>query len=294
MREKAVDRPAASGLRSEILPDDRDVAPLRERFLDYVKGFDSPRSEIQRNYDIKKKHTERVVSEILGLAAALGLPEREKNLAEIIALFHDIGRFEQFRRYQTFSDRKSENHAALGLKVLAEEEMLMSLDESVRDLILRSIGNHNRPSLPPDEPEPGRFFSRLLRDADKLDIWRVVVEYYHRKEAERNPALELELPDTPGISPDVERALRSGRIVDVRDVANLNDVKLLQAGWIFDINFQSTLDRIRERRYLERIREALPESKDIDEIFEMIRKTYRPAVRPPEIEGGQPPQTTAP
>ncbi|MBN1938137.1 MAG: HD domain-containing protein [Candidatus Aminicenantes bacterium] len=263
--------PTALDLRPESLPGRETVGLLRSRFLDYVKGFESPCADIQRNFDIKKEHTERVVSEILGLASDLGLSEREKNLAEIIALFHDIGRFEQFRLHRTFSDRKSENHAVLGLKVLEEERMLEPLDEPVRELIRGAIANHNRPSLPPGLPEPVQFFSRLLRDADKLDIWRVVIAYYHRKEPERNPALELELPDTTGISPGVERALRDGHIVDVRDVRNLNDFKLLQAGWVFDINFEPTLDRVRERRYLERIRDALPESKAVDALFSVIR-----------------------
>ncbi len=65
-------------------------------------------------------------------------------------------------------------------------------------------------------------------------------------------------------------------IVNIAHVTNLNDFKLLQAGWIFDINFQPTLDRIKKHRYIELIREVLPESKEIDEIFDLINSVLKP------------------
>ena len=56
---------------------------------------------------------------------------------------------------------------------------------------------------------------------------------------------------------------------------NLNDFKMLQAGWVFDINFQPTLDCIKKRRYIELIREVLPESRKIDEVFEVIHSSIQ-------------------
>jgi hypothetical protein len=59
--------------------------------------------------------------------------------------------------------------------------------------------------------------------------------------------------------------------VNLEHVKNLNDIKLLQAGWIFDINFQPARDIIGQRRYIEMIREALPASKKIDDIFSILK-----------------------
>jgi hypothetical protein len=81
----------------------------------------------------------------------------------------------------------------------------------------------------------------------------------------------LNLPDTPGISERVYRDLMNKSAVNIKDVKNLNDFKLLQAGWVFDINFQPTRDCIRKRRYLEMIREVLPKCKEIDEIFNILQ-----------------------
>jgi len=59
-------------------------------------------------------------------------------------------------------------------------------------------------------------------------------------------------------------------VVEETGEEEVNGIKLLQAGWVYDINFKPTLYIIRERRYLEMIREALPESPEINEIFDSI------------------------
>jgi len=130
---------------------------------------------------------------------------------------------------------------------------------------------HNRAALPQEETETCMFFTKLLRDADKLDIWRVVTEYYTLNMGKRNGAIELDLPDTPGFSDEVYQDLVAKRVVDIKHVKNLNDFKLLQTGWVFDINFRPTLYSMMSRRYLETIRSVLPESEKIQEIFSAIQ-----------------------
>ena len=57
-----------------------------------------------------------------------GLSGEALYMAETAALLHDIGRFEQFHRYKTFSDARSEDHAALGVDAIKEEGLLQSID----------------------------------------------------------------------------------------------------------------------------------------------------------------------
>jgi putative nucleotidyltransferase with HDIG domain len=246
------------------------VAELRQRFVNYVQTFKSGEPAWQENILLKEEHTYRVCQEILAIGNALGLGQPDLNLAEVMALFHDIGRFEQYARYQTFVDRYSVNHAELGVNILQEQDFLDILDEPTRDKILRVISYHNRVGLPEGETETCLFFAKLLRDADKLDIWRVVTNYYSQNNGRRNSAIELDLPDTPGISELVYADLMAQRIVDIRHLENLNDFKLLQIGWIYDINFVPTLQAVQERQYLEQIRVTLPSSKRLEKIFEAI------------------------
>ncbi len=260
----------------------RQVEDLKSWFYTYVRQFKHSTDLCTENAVLKENHTIRVCNEILSIGSGLELTAGQMRLAEITALFHDIGRFEQYARFKTFSDGKSVNHADLGVEILEKNKVLKDVDPLIQDLICRIIGYHNRAALPADETPDCLFFAKLLRDADKLDIWRVVTRHYGDPDGRRNPALELDLPDTDEISENVYKSLINHRIVEFKDVKNLNDFKLLQAGWVFDIHFEQTLYAVSARHYLDMIRDALPDSEKTKEIFDMIRHylLQKPTIRP--------------
>jgi hypothetical protein len=247
------------------------VSTLRAWFSDYVKTFRSGDQEHDRNIDLKDGHTRRVCAEIKDIGKSLRLNLEDLFLAELTALFHDVGRFEQYARYGTFSDHKSEDHAKLGVKILQKNDVLKGLDPSTRELILKVIAYHNRLAIPEGETEACVFFTKLLRDADKIDIWRVVTDYYRQVDGTRNGTIELGLPDGPEISDEVCADLKAGRIVRMGDMKTLNDFKLLQMAWIYDVNFPRTFEIVRERGYMEMIRDALPQSEKVAEMYDTIR-----------------------
>ncbi len=262
----------------------RHVEDIKKWFSLYVKNFKQSDNELTENAILKENHTIRVCSEILRIGSALDLNTDELHLAEITALLHDVGRFEQYARYKTFVDGKSENHALLGVKTIEKYKVLKGLNEPTKDLILRIVKYHNRATLPEKENKTCLFFSKLLRDADKLDIWRVVTDYYVQKNSRRNNALELDLPDTRGFSDQIYKELMNQQIVDIRHIKNLNDFKLLQVGWIFDINFPATLNAVQSRHYLEMIQAVLPESEKIQNIFNMIQSYLHEKMNPNNAE----------
>lgn len=114
------------------------------------------------------------------------------------------------------------------------------------------------------------YFSRLLRDADKLDIFNVVTSYYGAGPGEKSNAIELDLPDSPVISDDILASLQNGKMIRMQQLKSLNDFKLLQMAWIYDINFQPAFQVIQERSYLKKIRDALPASARIDQIYDHL------------------------
>jgi len=256
----------------KIKIDRKSVINLKNWFSIYLNNFNTDDSELQRNIKLKADHTQRVIKEILDLGKSLELDSDELNFAEIIALLHDIGRFEQYTRYKTFMDRKSEDHARLGIKILKANDVLNEFDGFIKDLIFRTILYHNRATLPANETETCLFFTKLLRDADKLDILKVVTDYYHQNDGKRNGAIGLDLPDAPEISEEVYQDLMNNKIVDMSQVKNLNDFKLLQVSWIFDINFDITIQTIKSRGYLEMLKEALPKSEKVEMIFNNLLK----------------------
>ena len=143
-------------------------------FQDYIRRYDTKDGKVV----LKIVHTYNVASIAEMLAEKLGWQEEDIQLAWLIGLLHDIGRFEQIRRYGTFMDGKSENHALLSVRELKKDSLLRQFIETdaFDNLILTAVINHNR--LHPEEIEDARVMKhvRLLRDADKIDIFRVRAE----------------------------------------------------------------------------------------------------------------------
>ena len=139
-------------------------------------------------------------------------------------------------------------------------------------MIIRTVKFHNRMTLPEKQTSRGLLFLKLLRDADKVDIWRVVTEYYHRSGNQRNRFIELDLPDEPQVSDAVCNALMNKTLVQMTDLKTLTDFKLLQMGWVYDLNFPMTFRIVREKRFLESIRDSLPTSSSrVKEIYKLVQ-----------------------
>lgn len=246
------------------------LTQLKRFFLAYADKY------IQGSHDpepltLKKDHTLRVCSEILALGKALGLDDDKMMLAEAMALFHDLGRFRQYEIYKTFLDQQSENHARLSLQEMDAHGVLDSLTVREATLIKKSIGFHNVAQIPRQGDGDLMFFIRLLRDADKLDIWRVVIENYTHPRPGSQQAINLGLSDDPGVSSDVMDAIMAGTFVKSAAIKCLNDFKLMQISWVFDLNFSPSIQWVKERKYIEKIAACLP---DIPRVNAAIAQVY--------------------
>ena len=240
-------------------------------FDDYVAGFYGDDETVNANIKLKDDHSRRTCKEMLYLAGELGLDENQKLLSETIALLHDVGRFEQFVKYRMYSDAKSVDHCLLGLEILEKNRVLDGIELQEKLLIQKAIECHGRKKLPPGLDGQCLLFSKLIRDADKLDAYYVVMKYYKQyRENPQNFKLGMELSDEPGYSVGVISELLSGRCVDNRKVSKLNDLKLSLLGWVYDVNFTPTLKRIKQCGYLEKLLGFLPADEDSEKIREKI------------------------
>jgi len=247
------------------------LGKFRVWFDDYVAGFYGDDKFINTNLRLKEQHSHRVCQEMLYLADELKLTDNQRRIAEVIALFHDIGRFEQFVKYRTYNDFRSVDHCLLGLKVLREAGVLDGIAGAERKLIEKAIQYHGRKDLPMDLDGQCLLFSQLIRDADKLDVFYVVTEYYSRCRGNPgNLTLELDFPDKPTYSPRVVEAILRGKLIDYKKLQTLNDIRLLQLGWVYDINFTATLKRIKHRKFLKKLLDFLPATTDINKVKEKI------------------------
>lgn len=242
---------------------------LQAWFASYCRSFRTDDLEVQRNYDLKEEHT-RKVCEAARLIAADGT-ERSRLLAEVAALCHDLGRFPQYREYHTFKDSDSVNHAHLSVQVMAENALLDFLPADERSCVELAVRFHNVFQIPAALPTETERLLKLLRDADKLDIWRVFIDYFQAPEQERASAAALGFPDLPECSPETLASVTAGKMVQLSTLKTLNDFKLLQLSWIYDINFPTTLRLVRERRILDRFAVILPEDEAVRDALATVR-----------------------
>jgi hypothetical protein len=246
---------------------------FKKWFYGYVAGFYGDDELANDNIKLKEDHTRRMSGDTLLITEGLGLNQRQKLIAETITLFHDVGRFEQFRKYRTYNDVGTENHSLLGLKVLAENKILDCLDKREKEIIETAIKFHGEKELPSGLDKEMEFFAKLIRDIDKLDIYYVMLSKLDdfRKDPEKAMAT-LGFSKKDGYSKNIVQAITKNRTVDYGDIKSLNDMILVMLGWVIDINFLPTLREIKKRKLFEQLISFLPDNEDIRKLAEHIYK----------------------
>jgi len=247
-----------------------DIEYLREWFRDYVESFNVEDDYTRQNIEIKKVHTASVCQNILGICNSLNLEEEKCFIAEAAGLFHDVGRFEQLEKYRTFNDSTSENHAEMGIRVVERKKVFSRLPERECEMIIKAIRCHNRLEIPNNEDSETLLYIKMVRDADKLDILEILTTYYFSKENGSNPALDIDLPVDSSYSEAVMQDIFNNRPVNIQNAVTATDFKLLQIGWLFDINFEYTMNRIREKQYMEKRLDLLPPGENTQRIRQHV------------------------
>lgn len=225
---------------------------LIRRYRAYVDSFRDARGGLSELHRLKIEHTERVAENACRIMSGENWPEAWTAAGEACAWLHDIGRHVQLRDYGTFRDADSLDHAACGVAVIHEERLLDGLAAASRARILAAVALHNRKTVPDGLADDAARLTHLVRDADKLDIFRVLEEVVDDGSLRRNPAIAWELRLDGAPSPDVVAAVCAGQPVSYDAVRNLSDFVLIQVGWLINgLHYTASLRLAAERRVLE-------------------------------------------
>ena len=249
-----------------------DLNNLKAWFSVYCDSFSTSCDEDRKNYDVKRRHTDNVCSNMLLIAEDLKLDDERTLLAVAVALFHDVGRFPQYQQYKTFQDSISVNHATLGAKVLLENSALRGLPKEEQYLIVHAVTLHNVLTVPGELDRDLLQLVKMVRDADKLDIWRIFLEYYAQPARDKPTAVALGLPDIPEYSPEILAQLHQRKLVLLSSLKTLTDFKLLQLAWIFDLNFTASFKIVAWRSTIDRFALTLPLTAEIAEAIDSVRE----------------------
>jgi putative nucleotidyltransferase with HDIG domain len=243
------------------------ISGLKEEFVHYTNQFKSNDFFVQQHFKVKQKHTFNVCDNILAIGSRLGLDPQQLLIAEIIALFHDIGRFEQYNQYQTFSDFDSVNHSELGIEIIKERNFLKMLPIKTKQLVLDAIFNHNTPKVPENLNSDLALYSKLIRDADKLDIFRVLREYdMQENPLQKNNFNDYKIPDV------ILNAFNRRNTVLLTPGMSQCDFHLFRVSWIFDINFHPTFQMLDQQNHLQYFLSKLPKCYRLMNIQNIVRE----------------------
>lgn len=205
---------------------------------------------------LKDIHTERVVANIEAIAKVHASDALVAFCCKAAARLHDVGRFEQLRRYGTFRDSESIDHAELSHAIIEREGWLEGVPGA--ECILKAVLFHNRLELPDSLSPDEALVANAVRDADKLDIFRVLEERVANAGWEKDCAAFWNLPISNPPNPVVVENLRAGESVDYRNIKSLADFVLIQVGWMIGgLHFAVSRRLCAERGHLEFRRDFL-------------------------------------
>ena len=214
---------------------------------------------------LKIDHTLRVVELCEEIAKSLNLNDNDIELAKTCGLLHDIARFEQFKQYQTYADKKSIDHGDLGYEILTENNYINKYHykKENENIILSAVRFHNKKDVPEELSDREKLFLKITKDADKIDILYLTTIGH----------IIHHLDDTE-FSEGIIDSIKKNKVTDKNFVKTKADQISISLGFIFETYFPLSIKIIHEKDYLNKVIDIYKEksiNKKTKEQFEEIR-----------------------
>lgn len=219
-----------------------DLIKAENEFKRYVQNYDMTLDGIERKYH----HSFRVMDLSRRIAESLDLNEEQINLATLIGLLHDIARFEEFTRYSGFSLRNEFDHGDFALEILKKDNFIRKFIDIDKydDIIFTAIRCHNKFKIEDGLDDETVLFCKIIRDADKIDIFYEATEFFWNKEE------DLKVIETCTILDQYyEQFMKKEPIYRIEEQSALDEV-IACIAFIFDLNFKYSFKLIKEGNYI--------------------------------------------
>ena len=249
---------------------------LTRLYDEYVDGYKSADGKLPSMMQLKRIHTGFVVKNAGIIADGESFDPETRKAALAAALLHDTGRYEQLRLYNTFRDSDSVDHAVFSHDIVKEKGWLDRVcdEQPVRDAILKAVLYHNRRDIPDGLDALTETCAHTVRDADKLDIFRVLEDQVEHTDWRSDSRAFWNLAINAAPNPVVVDCIEKGQPVDYQNIKALADFVLIQVGWMISGLHYATSRRLcRERGHLEFRREFLHKLTDdpsVDRLCDMV------------------------
>ena len=233
----------------------------KKLFSNYADSYLTGREDFDRNIRLKYAHTLRVFENASEIAAGTGVSANEAETALFAALFHDVSRFEQFRRFCSYRDCAEFDHGQESADLFTEKfagyTLLGDADVST---VATAIRLHNKISI----PENSSFAAKCVRDADKLDVLEVILNELAAPQDER---VFYSLPGDRSISDEVMQYVTETRAAPHGALKTLGDFIISKTTWVYDLNTPVAAGMFSRADYLGRLRVYLPENEAVSRVF---------------------------
>lgn len=242
-----------------------DRKKVKNVFKKYTDNYDTSDEKIK----LKVDHTYRVAALSERIARSLGLGDDDTNLAWLIGMLHDIGRFEQLKNYGTFSDAESIDHAHYGVELLFEDGFIEKFvsENSELDILRTAIWNHSAYRVEEGLSDRVKMFCNIIRDADKIDILKV--NYDVTLEVIYDVTTE-ELKNS-GVTDEVMKAFMEHHAV-LRSLKKTPIDNLVgHAALVFELVYNESFKIVKEQGYIEKMLSYVSDNQDTVKKFEIMR-----------------------
>jgi len=226
--------------------------------------------ENKKRVDDVRAHSLRVISNS-NLLSKVVLPNLDDHrIAEVNALFHDLGRASLIAQGTESPTNIQRDHAVLSAQLIQQMEFFAKLPADIQLILQKSIENHNKLKLPKLDSEQQTLFARLLRDADKLDIFDSSYRFF-KERLGIQPIMTFDLINNAEVSEKIIKSILAGKTAAVEDMKTMNDYKLLLISMAFDLNFKYSFRLLSEKQYIQKIYETLPKRDMIIDAYRGIK-----------------------
>ena len=236
---------------------------LRRLYDGYVDTYREAGGALPSMMQLKRAHTGFVVKNATLIADGEGFDDLTREVSLSAALLHDTGRYEQMKRFNTFRDSDSVDHAVFSHDIVKEKGWLAKVGSPRPDAILAAVLYHNRRDLPDGLDTVTFAASHTVRDADKLDIFRVLQHEIDNTDWRKDSRAFWNLSTTLPPNPVVVECIENRQPVDYQNIKSLSDFVMIQVGWMVSgLHYATTRRLCAERGHLEYRRRFLHELTD--------------------------------
>ena len=235
---------------------------LLKVFEDYIKKIDMNNAFAKAKYF----HSLKSMDLARNIATELGVfDEEEIVVIELIALFHDIGNFNE--KDYNYLDNTEEDNAMKSINILFDEGLIRKITDETKydNLIKLAIFCHNKDGLPKNIDDKTVCICNIMKDVYRIEELHMAINY---------PYIDNRINEYP--TSLVYDEFKQFKEVNNKVSDNNADNILISLSNLFSLNYKISYSLVKEKQYIEKIIDSLMfEDRKVEKFFKQIESVLQ-------------------